>query len=761
VNKRAAAGAITLGAVSIIGQIVLMREIMVLFYGNELSAGVCLLVWLTWTGTGGYLGTFFVKKFDFLPRIVAALLLAYALLLPATVALARVAKGLVGISQGEIIGIGPMILIAGGVLFPFSILSGCLFPVLIRAAGVHPQKKGPEDRPGRVYLMESIGSSVGGIVASLILIRYLDALTVSWIAALLASAAASLLAWVDRRRVILTLSAAASLLFIVQIFFPIPDVGAITRRAQWKEFSLVESVDSIYGNITVTRQGSQTTFFDNGVLLFSSPDLMTVEERVIYPMLSHPRPERVLLVGGGVSSTLAQILKHPSVVRVDYVELDPTLIELARRHLPPEVTRPLRDKRVRVIHADGRLFVKTTDERYDVVIVNTGDPVSARVNRYFTREFFGEVRRILKTDGVFAVSAGSSEEIISPALASFLRSVALTLRTAFPYTAVIPGPTAYFLASRDEDRIVTDPMLLAARMKERAIVNIYVTEYFLPFRLDKERLRYINDSIAAASGDRINTDLSPISYLYDMILWSFSLRPGTKILLGKLSGLKPAWAGAALVLVTLLFIGVLVLASDKKRPLPFLTLAPAALAAGFSEIALEVVILVAFQSFYGYVYFGLGLIVSSFMIGLAAGTAAAKRLIGGTARPWRALVVIQLAYAGFCLVTIAILYVFSGHVAGGWFSRLDLVFSFLNAICGTICGFHFIAASRALSVARMSAESAGGVVYGTNLIGAGAGALFASVVMIPIFGLVATAALVCALDVCAAAAVGFGATRIR
>ena len=760
-NGRAPTGAIMLGVASITGQIVLMREIMVLFYGNELSAGVCLLMWLFWTAIGGYLGTLLARRINSAPRILPALLLTLAVLLPATVVLSRVGKSLIGMSQGEIIGIGPMILIAGGVLLPFCILSGCLFPILIRAARAGTHTGGPEDRPGKIYLMESVGSSVGGIITSLVLIRYFDSLAVSWIAALCVSCAAAILSWIGRRRIVLILTLLASSFFFVQLIVPLPDIGAVTRHAQWKDFSVVESTDSIYGNITVTRRESQVTFFYNGVLSFSCPDLMSVEERVVYPMLAHPKPARVLLVGGGISSTLSQILKHPSVMKVDYVELDPSLIDLGVRHLPPETTCPLSDARVRVIHTDGRLFIRTTDGRYDVVVVNVGNPINARVNRYFTREFFTEVGRILNPGGVLSISAGASEDIISPALASFLRSVSLTLRTAFPYMAVVPGHTAYFLASDVADRVVIDPALLIARMKERGIVNTYVTEYYLPYSLSEERVRYINDSIENASGDRINTDLEPIAYLYDMILWSFSLKPGTKILLAGLSGLRPVWAGAALLFITVVFVIVLVFFSQKKRTLPLLTLTPAALTSGFSEIALTVVIIVAFQTFYGYVYFSLGLIVSSFMIGLAIGTAAARSTAVRMTNPWRALALIQLVYSGFCLVILAVLHLFSAYGWGDGFAGLDLFFSFLNLVCGLLGGFHFVTASRGLSASEISAESAGGLIYGTNLLGAAAGALFASVVMIPVFGLGATVLLVCAANICAAAAVGIGAGYLR
>jgi spermidine synthase len=192
-----------------------------------------------------------------------------------------------------------------------------------------------------------------------------------------------------------------------------------------------------------------------------------------------------------------------------------------------------------------------------------------------------------------------------------------------------------------------------------------------------------------------------------------------------------------------------------------LALAPAALTSGLSEIALEVVIIIAFQTFYGYVYFSLGLIVSAFMVGLMVGTAVARRTADQIRRPWRGLVVIQLLYATLSLLIIAVLYFFSYYEPAGLVGGLDLFFSFLNMLCGILCGFHFVTASRALLQSGYSPESSGGLVYGTNLLGASIGALTASVVIIPVFGLVATVLLVCAANLCAATATGIGSMRMR
>jgi spermidine synthase len=99
----------------------------------------------------------------------------------------------------------------------------------------------------------------------------------------------------------------------------------------------VGSRDSIYGNLAVIETGNIRSIYDNGVILASAPDENAAEEAVHYALLEHPAPRQILLIGGGVNGSIAQALKHPTVERIDYAELDPALIDLARQFFSPAV----------------------------------------------------------------------------------------------------------------------------------------------------------------------------------------------------------------------------------------------------------------------------------------------------------------------------------------------------------------------------------------------------------------------------------------
>ena len=168
----------------------------------------------------------------------------------------------------------------------------------------------------------------------------------------------------------------------------------------------------------VTETGAIRSIYSNGVNLANAPDPSAAEEAVDYALLEHPAPQRVLLIGGGVNGAIGEALKHPSVVRLDYVELDPALIEMARQYFPVQAAT-LADARVHVHYADGRRYLKTAAGGFDVIVVDVPDPQTAQLNRFYTAEFFRSAREHLARGGVLAIELRSSEETLSPDLPGF------------------------------------------------------------------------------------------------------------------------------------------------------------------------------------------------------------------------------------------------------------------------------------------------------------------------------------------------------
>jgi arginase family enzyme len=130
--------------------------------------------------------------------------------------------------------------------------------------------------------------------------------------------------------------AAAALLAIFLLVRVAPWLESAAQALEWRGLHLLASRDSIYGNLTVVETGNIRSLYENGLILASSPDESAAEEAVHYALLEHPAPRRILMIGGGASGAVVQALRHPTVERIDLVELDPALIGMAHQFFPSE-----------------------------------------------------------------------------------------------------------------------------------------------------------------------------------------------------------------------------------------------------------------------------------------------------------------------------------------------------------------------------------------------------------------------------------------
>ena len=159
-----------IGFTAVIAQVVLMRELLVVFYGNELALGVMLANWLLWTALGASLFGRWAMRTRHPRKLVAGLQALLAFALPLTLLAVRASKGFCQSVPGEILGPVPMFLTSCVTLSVFCVISGGLF-----AAGsrLFADMAGASTATatGAVYLLEAAGSGVGGLLAGLALVR--------------------------------------------------------------------------------------------------------------------------------------------------------------------------------------------------------------------------------------------------------------------------------------------------------------------------------------------------------------------------------------------------------------------------------------------------------------------------------------------------------------------------------------------------------------------------------------------------------------
>ncbi|MDH7499719.1 MAG: fused MFS/spermidine synthase [candidate division NC10 bacterium] len=706
-----------LGFTSMVLQILLLRGMVVIAYGNELSLGFMLSAWLVWVGMGSLLGGWLARRFFPSARSLA---LAYGLLglgVPASLLFIRSARPLLGIGPGEAMALPTILLLSFLLSFPLCLLLGLLFVFNAYLFSRGPGEAG--EGISFVYLWEALGAFLGGILFTFLPLPHLTDLQISFLLLFLnLMISLHFLPGTKGKRGVAQGLLVLALLSLSLLRLP-STLDFLSWQSHWRGFRLLQTSDTPYGHLAVAERQGQISLFQNGLRLLSYPDRATAEEAIHYALLQHPDPRTLFLLGGGVGGGLAEALKYPKLT-IDYAELDPSLIYLTSRNVPGE-GEVLEDLRVRVHYGDGRLLLRQSGKRYDVILLNLPDPYTLQLNRFYTQAFFQMVRDHLAPGGIFSFRLSSSENYIGPDLARYLSSMQNTLRSVFAEVVAFPGETCIYFASLQEGMLLRDPAALIQRLRERRLQNQYVNEHLLPFRLHPFKMNYLNQRLRGEEA-RTNQDLEPICYFYEATLWASQFGAWETRLFSLL--LRTPW-GIGL-LMALFPLALLLLWQAVHHSFSSGAILGSVFVTGWTSISLEIAALLSFQISYGLIYQKMGLLLAAFMLGLGVGAIWGRKK--GASRKW--LLSAQAALMGLCLLFLfAVRPLIPGISPLGWMEAF--FFSFLLLV-GGLGGMQFCLAN-ALFL-RDHPQATWGTPYAVDLWGSALGALLFSALLIPLWG---------------------------
>ncbi|HAP31983.1 MAG TPA: hypothetical protein DCQ14_02865, partial [Firmicutes bacterium] len=538
---------VVVGGGGMIGQLLLLRELFVSFYGNEISMGVVLANWLLMEAAGALAAG---RRADTLRRplhLYLFLLILYAVFLPAALYCSRGAQYLFfGFLPGEAVGTAPIFLASLLLVAPPAFIHGALFPLSCRLLS---PLLGERISTGKIYLYETMGTLTGGALFSLFLAGLYHSLGLALAISLLhLSGCFFLLSYFPREaRLHFPLSsnkcrilqaAVLTTALLLLLFFTQAGNYLHIRslERQWGDQEVVHYANSPYGKIVAVHSGGEYTFFYNGrpVITIPAPDKAIIGDYVHIAAAAHSRPRSVLLLAGGPGGFLDELLKHP-VQEVTYVDLDPYLPAAVTRFATPLVEREFQDPRVAVKYLDGRLFLDRTEHRFDLMMLGFVTPETLQTNRFYTGEFFSLAGRRLDVGGILAFSAPGSPVLMSPEMLALNAVLYHTLRRHFANVHVIPGVRNIFLASAAPLDI--DAAVLDKRLEARGLAGEFVAGNYLHYRLDEERARCLREKLTAREV-RLNSDLNPAGFYYALRYWGEAFSPGTLTLLRALEWLK-------------------------------------------------------------------------------------------------------------------------------------------------------------------------------------------------------------------------------
>jgi spermidine synthase len=715
-----------------VGQIILLREVVVIFNGNELSLGIVLAAWLAWTAAGSRLaGRLACDHAD--ARVpLAVTVCLFGISLPLSILALREARVLLQAVPGEPLDPASMALVCLVCLSVFCATSGSLFTLgaqLVRQIGAVSQ----HSESSYVYLLDTAGFALGGVVTSILLLRVFGCVQIAFLVALLCICIGAALFFRMSGRAVAEIAGGAVLLAIPVLLFVAPRIEVSTLKRLWAGFELRDFRESLYGRLVILEAGGMRSIYDNGSILANIPDPAAAEESVHYALLEHPTPRTVLLIGGGMAGSIAEALKHPTVERLEDVEIDPTLIEMARRLFPQDFLA-FSDPRVHVHVTDGRAYLQTSSSRFDVIIADVPDPASAQLNRFYTSEFFRSAREHLAPGGVFAFQVHASEDYISPELAAFLRCVNRTLQEVFAQVVVIPGESFHFFASTQPSVLTRDPLVLISRLKNRNLQTIYVREYFIPYRMMPDRMAQATDLLTLEQGIPANHDFHPAAYYFSIVLWSVQFSHRYARLLETAQQIPAAslieGLGVVLAALVLFFIW-----SGSRQKRARATAVWCVTATGYTSMTLQLLVLLLFQALFGYLYHELALLIGMFMAGIAAGSWLGIRYARGRRRVCllRATAIDQALLAIAAPLVLAMVSLAEHGYHGGALAVTQVMFPAL-AFVAAIPGGHQFAIASAMYLEGSPAGKSLATLYSVDLLGGCAGALILAGFLIPVYG---------------------------
>ena len=740
------------GVQAIVTQSLLLREALVLMFGSEFAWGIVLFAWLFGVAAGAVLGGRLARGGRADLRLVTVLLTLSAVAC-AELWVFRGARAWLGIAPGELLPLAKTAAAAMVFVSPAGTLVGMAFPLaccVINHGG--PQVAAHDSGPlGEVYALEAAGSLLGGAAFSFWAVEHLAPIeTALACGTLTAAASGGLLAITARRPVGAGLCWATAL---AALLAAVLGGDALNRRLverRWHDlapgYEVCTEAESKYQNLAVARRAQQYTLYCDGQVAGDFPDPYSSVPAAHFWMYQHPAPRHVLVLGGGVEGLLAEILHHP-VEHVDYVEPDPRQIEILRPFLDNADRRALADERVTVHHADARHFVKTQRERFDLVIARLPEPMSALRARFYTDEFWRELRRTLTPRSVVCLTVAAAPGELSLVSGEYLASVRATLRRHLPHVTVGWGDPAQVLAATEPGLTTTDLAELERRQTERGVESPLFHPLLFAEQLDPVKLQRRAAALDAVERITISTDLRPTIYIQRLMLWD-------RMTSGRMGGIIERLRSIGLFELAsgLTLLGAVTVLAGRLRRGSASGWAAGALAlsigtTGFATMALSIVWLFAFQNLYGYVYGRIGWIIALFMAGLMAGcwwvgwrSKCAAKASGLMPYLWRRLIIVDVLLALLALAAPLVL------PALGALQSTQLTFilvewsvSIMVTFTGVLGGAAFaLAGGLQLSMTRDTAIAAG-TINGADHAGACLGALLTGIALVPVFG-TATAA---------------------
>lgn len=666
-----------LGLVTMLTQLVMLRQFLNLFEGNELVIGIVLVNWMLLTGLGALAEKTRIKKKK---QSLHGLFLWMAVIAITCLAASYLLRTLL-FPTGTVGGLTGSFLFSFILLSPFCFLSGMAFTRL----AVHGSAF-PGFSPGIIYTLETTGSLVAGLLFTFVFIRLLNPMSILILAGILATTPWIILKTGPKRP--FTWLFLSMLLLTASVILPVEKWLTATLYPGQQVLNIKESP---YGRIVATSQTGQVNVFNNGLILYNTCNVVADEEAIHYPLVQCTHPDTILLISGDLTGMLRECKKYP-VRKVDFVELNPVTVSMFADSIPA------RDAGLVDLHpVDPIRFLRSLSTGYDAVCIQVPEPGTIQENRFFSVEFFRLLKQHLHPGGIVSCSLPTSMNYLNREARDLNSTLAVTLKKIYPHLLLVPGERLFFLASDSSLNINITQLI-----DKKYINNNYVNSYYI----DSTLLRSRSEQIEAAlnPGAPVNHFFHPAGLSRQLSFWISQYHFPLYLLFSVL----------VLLVLFCLF----------RFPSP----ASALFSTGATGAGFEFLLIMSVQVLYGSAYAATGLIIALFMAGMALGAFAGNRLTlqrsEKAVRRIVLLVTVLLNMAAVLLLRFMAQKSLSPLIG---FPSIALMLMVIAAIPGFLFSW---------SLRSIATVSTSGLYYAADLIGSALGMFLITIFVFPVLGLV-------------------------
>jgi spermidine synthase len=265
----------------------------------------------------------------------------------------------------------------------------------------------------QVFTFDYVGALLASLLFPLVLVPYLGLIRTAFLFGLanIGVGLWSMHIFRDRLPWQKSLKSTAYLLIVALVCgFAFSDKLMGLAEASTYQDTVIYSTSTPYQRIVITSNSKDLRLFLNGNLQFSSRDEYRYHEALIHPaMASIKEPQDILVLGGGDGLAVRELLKYPSVKTITLVDLDKKMTDLFKTQniLTSLNKNSLNDPKVQLIVNDAFIWLKSTDRKFDLAVVDFPDPSNYSLGKLYSDTFYRELKHVLKPDGLVVVQSTS------------------------------------------------------------------------------------------------------------------------------------------------------------------------------------------------------------------------------------------------------------------------------------------------------------------------------------------------------------------